>query len=524
MDAPTLRLLPSPGYAPDSPPPLGSIRPRLWTRPLRPLTPGSSYGYAVIEFAFVVLGEPLDPWQQWLVIHLGELLADGRPRFRQVLVIVGRQNGKTHLCKVLALFWLFVERWPLVFGTSTNLEQAAEAWQETVDAAKDLPALAAELPRNAVRLANGQQTFRTVHRSVYKIGAVNRKGGRGKRIDRMVGDELREHRTWVGYSAAYGAMGARPRGQAVFITNQGDAKSVVLISLRKAAMDYLEDGTGDARLGLFEWSAPPGTHPMDVTGWAAANPQLGRGRMDYDQMHGLAARVSKPGADPEELASFLTEYLCMAVTALDPAVDGGAWVRGRLPGAVSLDERTRLAACVDVSPDLQHATLAVAVGGGPKIRVEVVQSWSGPDAVSRLEAELPGWVAKIRPKSLGWFPGGPAAAIDSTLRDRSKAGGGGRHWPPRGVTVEQLQAEAPAVCMGFATQVTAGAVLHSGQDLLDTHVTAAERLWTGDRWVFTRRGAGHVDAAYAAAGAVHLARTMPAPRKVSRRVQVATGA
>lgn len=497
--------------------PLGSIRPRLWTRPLRKLTPETSYGYAVIAFAALVLGEPLDPWQQWLVIHLGEMLPDGRPRFRQVLVIVGRQNGKTHLCKVLALFWMFVERWPLVFGTSTNLEQAAESWQEAVDAAKETPALAASLPKNAVRLANGQQTLRTVDRSRYLIGAVNRKGGRGKRIDRMIGDELREHRTWVGYLAAYGAMSARPRGQAVFITNQGDAGSVVLISLRTSALDAIEGRGGDDRIGLFEWSAKPGTHPMDVHGQAAANPQLGRGRMDYDHLRGLALRVAKPGADPEELAGFLTEYLCMDVPTLKPAFDPVAWQRCRSPGAVSVDERGRLAACVDVAPDLQHVTLAVAATmADGRVRVEVVASWVGARAVADALDGLPAWIARVRPKTLGWFPDGPAATLDATLRDRRKTGG--RGWPPRGVSVAELKTETPAVVMAFGVLVGAGGVAHSGQDLLDQHVDGAERLTVGDRWVLTRRG-GHVDAAYAAAGAVHLARTMPPARKVSRTVR-----
>jgi hypothetical protein len=513
-----LTLVPplSPDSSPDTPP-LGSIRPRLWTRPLRKLTPRTSYGYAVIQFAATVLLEPLDPWQQWLVIHLGELLEDGRPRFRQVLVIVGRQNGKTHLCKVLSLFWMFVERWPLVFGTSTNLEQAAESWQESVDAAEENTALAAQLPKNAVRKANGQQALRTIHRSRYLIGAVNRKGGRGKRIDRMIGDELREHHSWVGYAAAYGAMSARPRGQAVFITNQGDAKSVVLISLRRGALDYLADGTGDSRLGIFEWSAPPGTHPTDVHGWAAANPQLGRGRMDYDFLAGLSSRVSRPGADQEELASFLTEHLCMYVTALDPAINPTEWKAGAVPAAMSEEQRRRLAACVDVSPDMQHATLAVAaLEDDERVRVELVASWSGPDAVGQCLEALPDWVRKIRPRSLAWFPGGPGATLDAALRDRRKAGRLG--WPPRGVVVAELREETPAVAMGFAQQVTAGAVLHSAQALLDAQIEAAERLRNGDRWMFGRRG-GHVDAVYAAAGAVHLARTMPRVRRVARRTR-----
>jgi hypothetical protein len=63
--------------------------------------------------------------------------------------------------------------------------------------------------------------------------------------------------------------------------------------------------------------------------------------------------------------------------------------------------------------------------------------------------------------------------------------------------------------MGFSEQVDAHRIAHSGDPLLDAHVSAAEKLSTGDGWRFSRKGEGHVDAAYAAAGAVHLARTLP---------------
>jgi hypothetical protein len=55
--------------------------------------------------------------------------------------------------------------------------------------------------------------------------------------------------------------------------------------------------------------------------------------------------------------------------------------------------------------------------------------------------------------------------------------------------------------------------------LLDAHIAVAEKSATGDAWRFTRKGAGHCDAAYAAAGAAHLARLLP---KVSKpRIVVA---
>lgn len=490
--------------------PLGSITPRLWTRPLRKLTPRTSYGFAVIHFAEHVLRKPLDPWQQWLVIHLGEMLDDGRPRFRQVLVIVARQNGKTHLCTVLALFWMFIERWPLVFGTSTDLEQAKDSWQDAVAMAEESEALSGRLPARHKRVGNGQQEFWTLDKSRYRIAAANSKGGRGKRIDRAIGDELREQRTWDAYMAAYNAMNARPKAQVVYITNMGDGRSVVLNSLRRDAVDAISEPM-QRPVALFEWSAPPGSKPTDTAAHAAANPQYGR-RMDPDIVISAARSVSKPGADPQKLTGFLTEILCIQVEQLDPAINPARWADSLDAAAIDLEQRGALAACVDVAPDQQHATLAVAVLAGDRVRVEVVEAWSGVDAMARCLAELPDWIRKVRPRKLSWFPGGPAATLDATLRDRRRKGGRAL-WPPRGVDVAELTTETPAVCMGYAVLVDAGQIVHSGQQLLDVQVEHAEKLHTGDRWVFTRHGAGHVDALYAAAGAAHTARTMLAARK-----------
>lgn len=517
-----LPLRPSPDYRQQQQAlPLGSIRPRLWTRPLRELTPETSYGFAVIYFAATVLGMPLDPWQQWLVIHLGELLPDGRPRFRQALVLVARQNGKTHLCVVLALFWLFVEKWPMVFGTSTNLEQAAEPWETCSEFTKSVKALADLMPSDTnrgIRKANGQQTITTTYRTRYKIGAVNPKGGRGKSIDRMIGDELREHRNWTGYRAAYNAMNARPRGQAIYITNQGDDGSVVLNALYKDAVEFLTSNNGDYRLGVFEWSGPPGCQLDDVAAIAQANPNVGR-RIDWDTVLGPAQRLALPGADPEEIAGYRTEVLCQRVRNMNPAISETSWaacmVEGDLSGVTG-----RLAACVDVSPDMRHATLVVA-GQLPDGRVrfevpgvelpgrgQVVGAWSGPTAVTDMLRDVPPMLRKIRPQVFGWVPGGPAAAAAAGLKARK----GRTAWPPPGVTVQEISAEVAAICMGFAAEVDARGVVHAGDPLLDDQALAAEKkLLAGDVWRFDRSGDGHVDSTYGAAGAVHLARTLPAP-------------
>lgn len=501
MPSPVVRLVPPPSPSPL----LGHTEPRLFTPPLRELTPETSYGFAVIAFARDVLGEPLDPWQEWVVIHAGELLEDGRPRFRHVLILVARQNGKTHLLKVLALFWLFVERWLLVVGMSTNLDYAREAWEKAVEMAESIPELRDYMPKNGVRRANGEQTLTTIDKCRYKIAASNRKGGRSLTIDRLVMDELREQHNWEAWNAAIPAMNARPHAQAFLISNQGDDKSVVLDSLRESALAFIQTGIGDRRLGLFEYSAPDGSDVMDEQAWAAANPNLGY-RLDPDVIRGPAMRAKERGG--EEEAGFKTEVLCMRVKTLDAAVDPTGWGECKDPDMDWRWLRSRRVLCLDISPDRQHATLAsAAVLDDGRVRVAIVQAWSGADATKQLREHLPTWLTKIRPQAFGWMPNGPAAALAADLAQRK----GRTTWPPAGVTVEEIRSEVSAICMGMAELVAARQVAHSGEPLLDTHVTAASKLWSGDTWRFSRKGDGHCDAAYAAAGAIHLARTLPTP-------------
>jgi hypothetical protein len=477
----------------------GRAEPRLWTPPLVELTPDTSYGFAVCEFAKRI-GRPLDPWQEWLVIHVGELLPDGRPRFRRVLVLVSRQNGKTEVLVVLTLFWLFEERRKLILGTSTNLDYASESWVKAKDLAEETPDLADRIPaKGGIRLVNGQQTITTTDKCRYKIAASNRRGGRSLTVDRLVSDEVREHDSWDAYNAGYHAMNAVPDGQAFFISNQGDARAVVLKALRKAAAKFIETGEGDSRLGLFEWSAPEGSEPDDVQALAQANPNLGY-RVDLESLLGEAATAKEEGG--EALAGFKTEAMCMDVPVLDPAIEPDSWRLCKDPGTLDL-VRDRLAMALDVSLDGRHATLvAAAVLSDGRVRVETVAAWSGQDCTERLRAELPGHLKRVKPKVFGWFPNGPAASVAADIPA-----------PPDGMEVMEIRADIPAVCMGFSTLVKDVLVAHSDDDLLNAHATSAQKLRMGDAWRFARRGTGPIDGAYSMAGAAHLARTMPPPPK-----------
>ena len=256
---------------------LGSETPRLFTPPLRKLTPKTSLGFALIEFASAVLGIDLHPWQRWLAIHALELLPDGTFRFRTVLLLVARQQGKSLFLQILALFFLYVRGVDLVIGTAQNLDIAEEVWQGAVDIAENVPDLAAEIEK--VTMVNGKKALELRNGERYKVQAANRRGGRGLSGDLVMLDELREHQNWEAWSAVTKTTMARPLAQVWAASNAGDESSVVLSHLRNLGRAALtaEIVEGEEAVGLFEWSAPEDCALDDREGIAQANPSLGYG-------------------------------------------------------------------------------------------------------------------------------------------------------------------------------------------------------------------------------------------------------
>lgn len=489
----------------------GSVDPRLAPQPLRPLTPETSYGFDVIEFARDVVGMPLDPWQERAVIIGGELLESGIPRWRKVLLIVARQNGKTHLMFILILYWLFIERCGNVLGINTKLEYAKVTWQAVYDAAEANPAISRghlvgqwtdnNSPRIEVAGAEGG-------RVAYRIAAMGRKAGRSQTIRRLFIDEPREHQDWETWKAAYPTISAVFDGQAWLTSNQGDEQGVVLKSLREsgiAGIKAIEAGQDapDPDLCLIEYSAPEGARPLDVHALAQANPNMNRRGLSSASL--LAdARRALDDSDPKQLAGFRTEIMCQYVPQLDPAIDPEMWADSYVPGDLAGVQRRVL--CFDISPDMQHATIvAGALLPDDRVRLVVVEAFHGSEAVKDLRRQIFVWARKIIPAAIGWFPNGPGAALAADIRERKDR----RRPLPPSMRLEEISGEVAAVCMGFSSRVAGGQVIHGNEPLLNTHVTGAAKRWNGDVWRFERQGEGHVDAAYAGAGADHLARTLP---------------
>lgn len=394
------------------PPRRGFAEPRLWTPPLRELTPETTHGFNVIEFAKLFLGLTLYPWQQWLLIHALELNEDGTYRFRKLVVLVARQNGKSTLLMVLAMWWLFVdsdsfpEHLPakdfLVLGTAQNLDLAEESWQRAValcdpddvgDEQIALPVLQ-ELTQRP-RRQNGKRALRLKSGAQYQVRAASRKGGRGKAACRIIMDELREQQNWDAWASISKTMNATFNSQLWGISNAGDSRSVVLLQLRTSLLKtldewerYVEAGlveveafaaTHDVTSGLFEWSAPEGCELDDPDAILQANPSIGYGFMTWDMV------MSDLANDPESV--FRTEVLCQWVTAMvDTYIDPRAW---QLCADRSSQPIGRLMLGVDTSADRSKSYVAVAgVRADGLVHCEVIMERTGMLWVPAFVAEV----------------------------------------------------------------------------------------------------------------------------------------
>lgn len=352
---------------------LGNTEPRIFTPPLRELTPDTSLGFEMCDFA-ESLGFKLLPWQRWLLVHAFEILGtfeDGwELRFRTVLVLIARQNGKTLITTVITLYFLYILGVALIIGTAQELDQAEEAWDACVDAITADEELKTELV--SAKYGNAGRRLKLTGNRRYITKASNRKAGRGKRAQLVIIDELREQTSWEAWNAVSSTTLAQSQVGVLWCTsNAGDPYSLVLRHERFLAHAAIGDPDGWCRdvgdslppavdddgnevsaepPAIFEWSAAPGRSIWDKDGWCEANPSLGYGFLTE---RALAADIR----NKEERAA-RTENLCQFVEAIaEPPFPAGAWDAGTDP-ASSIPDENPVWFAVDVSDDRRRSAIA----------------------------------------------------------------------------------------------------------------------------------------------------------------------
>lgn len=268
----------------------GFTEPRVWTKPLTELTPETSRGFEVIDFAEEVLRVHLFPWQKWLLVHMMELDSFGLLRFRKALVIVGRQNGKTLIAAVLAAYWLYVDagRWPtqlpeqdfIVVGAAQKLDIAMKPWRQVrrwgapddvkIGIARDRVVDLQEITWSP-RTTNGETELRTHAGAAYLPRTFD--GARGQSAARLLLDELREQYDYEGWSAIEKSANAMFDSLLVAFSNAGTRRSKVLRDVRDIGHEGVDDP--ETQWFIAEWSAKPDARLDDIEAFAQANPSAG---------------------------------------------------------------------------------------------------------------------------------------------------------------------------------------------------------------------------------------------------------
>lgn len=310
--------------------------------PLPRLAPPVPARTGLSDFSLVAkkLGITLWPWQLTAAKYLTALGTGTSPLYREVAVIVARQNGKTELLLPLIIGRLLEGK--RVMHTAQNRElprlvhrRLSHILQKHYGAMID-----------AIRRGAGQEEIWLTTGGHYRIVAPNDDGARGSTNDLVIIDELRQMENHDFIAAAKPTLAGD--AQIVYLSNAGTSNSEVLNALKARA-------GSDPRLAYLEWSAPAELPPDDMVGWLQANPSIGHkpghleGLQDDYRAHLLAGTMTV----------FETEQLCRWVVAMEQRlVSEEAWAGQEFLDAPGNPVRATMGVSMDTSGERASAVIA----------------------------------------------------------------------------------------------------------------------------------------------------------------------
>ena len=391
-----------------------------------------------------VLGIELLPWQR---LVLGDQLAlkdDGRPMFRQSVVSVARQNGKTWCIKALLVHWMLNEpklrgTKQTVVSTAHRLDLASELFTEL---APYFEMLGAKVISSYGRQSVEMPAVGDYPGARWLVRAATPSAGHGLSTDLVIVDELFDCSPEAIEDALMPTMTARKDPLLSCWSTAGEVdESVVFRRFRERGIAEIDTGTR-SKLYYCEFSPPSDLDPMSPEAWRMANPSLGQ-TIELDTIEEYSRNPNK--------AAFLRAHVNLWVSGtrswLDPGLFASLGTAGSLP-----DDGGVLA--VEASTDDQRfvGVRAVDDNGTVKVTVEFIV-----DTLAQLWAAIDKAVAEHRGLQLA-----VGAALDVHLPPMLK----GRATL---VGVRELQKWTVIV----RSMTTNGQVRHTGEESLVTQVERA---------------------------------------------------
>jgi len=441
---------------------IGSTEPRIHT----PLLKGISKAQEVADLAEKI-NLPLIPWQRWLLDDL--LTIDGTGNFRKKLgiALISRQNGKTHLARMLILAHLFLWDTKNVLGMSSNRNMALDTFRQVAYMIEDNQFLKDQVRQ--IRLANGQESITLLNGARYEIAAATRDAPRGKSAGFLYLDEIREW-TEEAFTAALPVTRARPNAMTFMTSNAGDGFSTVLNDLRERALSYPPD-----TLGYYEWSAPQHCKIHDRKAWAMANPALG---------YLITEETLEESVATNTIEATRTEMLCQWI---DSTVS--PWVYGSIEqcsdSSLEIPVGPQTIMAFDIAPTRRSGALVMGQVKDGKIAVGLAQLWHSDIAIDEIKmaSDINEWARKYHPTAICYDK-----YATQTIATRLEQSG----WRLLDVSGQAFY----QACSDLADGLANNRVVHSGQAELVQHLNNCAAKTNDAGWrIIRRKSAGDVTAA-----------------------------
>ena len=423
----------------------GVVEPRIWTK--SPELP--SYGIDFIEFCESI-GFNLLPWQQFLAHEICKVTEDDKWYFKEVGVIISRQNGKSTFMQLMILWRMFSLGQKLQVHTAHKLTTSSEIFWKIDDTIQSHAKLADDFGKKYE--SKGSQEIKLKSGGRYLVRANNSASRGIAAPDTIYMDEVREfHDDEVWSSLRYTQM-ATPNPQTLIFSNAGDQHSIVLNRLRDRGLAAAAGA--DDKIGWFEWSAEPGCDIRDKNAWMQANPSAG-----YTiSIENLEAAMS----DEESIVR--TELLCQWVSVVNPAISPTNWA-AIADKNLKLDKEEQTWLAVDLSPDRKAGALIAAQQKGDLINAVLLKTWTNPvnlDA-KQIANDIADEVRKYQ--------------VETVAYSRQTSGAIAALLSPAGISVTPIDgAVYGQACDEMLSSITSGRLRHADQDEFNKQVLSAVKL------------------------------------------------
>lgn len=405
------------------------------------------------------LGKPLMPWQRLVADVGGELDDDGIPIYRDVVITVPRQNGKT----MLVLSW---ELQRALGWEHRGPQRISYSAQTGNDARKKLiedqvPILERHKAAIGVRRINqgmGNESVLWLNGSRLVLMNSTESAGHGKTVNLGVKDELFADSDDRRDQALRPSMLTVEDAQVLSLSTMGTEESMpwnALVDRGRAAVDaHKRDG-----IAYFEWSAGDDEDPDDPATWWGCMPAMG-----FTVRESTVRHERDNTKDGEFRRAYLNQRTksddrVIPQTAWDAVCDAKAQPNGRLVFSLDVPNDNRGGSIVAASIG-RHPVLEVIEGDYPTGRL----------------------VARATEINAKW--GGATWAVDGTgpanrlVPDLERAG----------LRVHSFAArELIDACGGFFDAVMDATMTVRAHPSLDDAVAAAAKREVGDAWAWTRK-------------------------------------